>query len=60
MQTTAEVKNESGSSTDLQQYKKAAELAYRYAKTKAEEEQKPTEDFGAQDSFKQDKDKEKQ
>lgn len=35
---SAAVQNESGLQSDLNRYKQAAELAYRYAKTKAEDQ----------------------
>lgn len=48
---SAAVRDESGIQTDLNRYKQAAEVAYRYAKTKAEEKNQQKE----QSPFEEDK-----
>lgn len=40
---SAATRDESGIQTDLNRYRQAAELAYRYAKTKVEDEQQKEE-----------------
>lgn len=42
MQSSAAQKNESGEDQDLRLYQKAAEVAYQYAKNKADQERAPT------------------
>lgn len=42
MQAPAEKKNDSGEAQDLRLYQKAAEVAYQYARNKADQEKEQT------------------
>ena len=49
MKDASATKTESGESFDLGQYKRAADLAYRYVKNKAEEDNSSADDSTALD-----------
>lgn len=52
MNTGTANNNQSAEGTDLQQYKKAAELAYQYARNKSEKQSSPDEDLGQDETDK--------
>jgi hypothetical protein len=54
MQTSADNKAQPTEGADLNLYKRAAEVAYQFAKKRSEKEPEPTEDtFGAENTKKQ-------